>query len=230
MKCVILQPSYMPWRGFFHQIWKSDVFVFLDDVQYDKHGWRNRNRIKGPGGSQWLTIPVSKRGVVSESIPIKDVEICWDRPWSDKHRESIRQAYARAPYLDAYYPTLAEFYTRRDERLADFTIDLTVALAKLLGVGDRSFVRSSSLGAGGSKTDRLVEILTAVGATHYISGPSARAYIEEEKLAAAGITLEFMEYDYPEYPQLHPPFDPRVSVVDLLFMVGDDAAGYIWGS
>ena len=90
------------------------------------------------------------------------------------------------------------------------------------------FLRSSRLRTIGSKTDRLLSILQQLGVTHYISGPSARTYIEFEKFAAAGITIEFMTYDYPEYPQLHGPFEPNVSVLDLLLMTGRDAAKYIW--
>src|ERR1700730_7775673 len=106
MKCVILQPSYIPWTGFFHQIQKADVFVFYDDVQYDKHGWRNRNRIKTPQGPQWLTIPVKKKGNVEKKRRILDIEIDWQRPWNKKHHLSIRQAYQRAPFYAHWEPFL----------------------------------------------------------------------------------------------------------------------------
>ena len=228
MNCVILQPSYIPWRGFFHQIQKADVFVFYDDVQYDKHGWRNRNRLKTPYGTRWLTIPVHSRGAPVNHTPINQVRVDWGQEWSRSHGDTIRQAYRKAPYFDNYMPLLASFYERRDELLADFTIDLTVAVAKELGITTTRFVRSSALGVEGARTDRLVGILQRLGATHYISGPSAENYLEEEKLAAAGITLEYMAYDYPEYPQLYPPFDPSVSILDLLFMTGPSAPRYVW--
>ena len=104
MKCAILQPSYIPWRGYFHQIQKADVFVFYDDVQYDKHGWRNRNRIKTAGGTQWLTIPVQKKGNVAEAREIREIEISWDRPWNRKHLSTLVQSYAKAPCFDKYAP------------------------------------------------------------------------------------------------------------------------------
>src|SRR5579862_5345745 len=88
-KCVILQPSYIPWRGVFHQIYKSDIFVFYDDVQYDKHGWRNRNRVKTPKGPQWLTIPVHKKGNVEHQRAIQEIEICWERPWNKRHHLTL---------------------------------------------------------------------------------------------------------------------------------------------
>jgi len=228
MNCVVLQPSYIPWRGYFHQMHAADVFVFYDDVQYDKHGWRNRNRVKTPQGTQWLTIPVLSKGNVANRLLINEVGIAWNRMWNVDHWTTLRHLYGRAPYFNRYAPLLASFYERRPQLLADFTIDLTISLARELGLDKTRFVRSSSLQAAGSKTDRLVQILQAVGATHYISGPSAKEYMEEEKLRAAGISLEYMVYAYPEYPQLYPPYDPQVSILDLLFMTGPEASAYIW--
>jgi hypothetical protein len=227
MKCVILQPSYIPWRGYFDQINRADVFVFYDDVQYDKHGWRNRNQIKTAQGKQWLTIPVHSRGVVERSIPINRVEIDWSKPWNKTHWKAITSAYGRAPFFHKYSGLLEAFYQRRDLLLADFTIDLTIALARELGIKHTRFMRSSELQAEGQKTDRLLQILGQLGADNYISGPSAREYIEEQHFAQAGIRLEYMDYNYPEYPQLHPPFDPNLSILDLLFMTGPDAIRYI---
>jgi hypothetical protein len=227
MKCVILQPSYIPWRGYFHQIYKSDVFVFYDDVQYDKHGWRNRNQIKSPQGKHWLTIPVYSKGIQSGNISLGQVKIVWERPWNRDHWKAIRQSYHRAPCFEKYADMLHGFYERRDVLLADFTIDLTIAIARELGIVNTRFIRSSELNIQGKKTDRLIAILARLGADQYISGPSAQDYIEAEKFAAAGITVEYMQYDYPEYPQLYPPFDPFVTILDLLFMAGDDALAYI---
>lgn len=229
MKCVILQPSYIPWRGYFHQIEKADLFVFYDDVQYDDRGWRNRNRVKTEQGTRWLTIPVFSQGVQVTRTPIRDVRIAWERPWARKHWETIRHSYSRAPHFARYSPLLADFYSRRGDNLADFTIELTIALAWELGLTRTRFLRSSSLAVSGERTDRLLALLAAVGANHYISGPSARGYIEEDKVAAAGVTLEYMAYDYPEYEQLHPPYDPHVSILDLLFMQGAEAGEHVWG-
>ena len=227
MNVVILQPSYIPWRGYFDQTRRADLFIFYDDVQYDKHGWRNRNQIKTSQGKQWLTIPVHSKGV-TEGIPIKDVRIDWSKSWPKKHLNALTIAYAKAPFFASYQPWLASVYERDDEFLADFTIDTTVELAEILGIRDTKFMRSSEIpGIDGQKTDRLIQILEYVGAKHYLSGPSARDYIEREKFDEAGITLEFIEYDYPEYPQLHPPYDPFVTILDLLFMVGEDALSYI---
>src|SRR6185369_6924950 len=223
MTCVILQPSYIPWRGYFHQIAKADTFVFYDDVQYDKRGWRNRNRVKTPQGSTWLTIPVCSKGLRTHGVQINEVQIDWEQEWNKKHLETLRHVYGKAPYFSKYEPALAEFYARGYELLSDFTIDLTVHLAGVLGITSTRFLRSSELTVSGSKSDRLLNVLRVLNATHYISGPSAQGYMEEEKFHDAGITLEYMNYTYPEYPQLYPPFDPAVSILDLLFMCGPDA-------
>lgn len=229
MNVVILQPSYIPWRGVFDQIQRADLFIFYDDVQYDKRGWRNRNQIKTPSGKQWLTVPVYSRGAQTQHIPIHQIPIVWETPWNEIHLKAIQQSYSKAPYFERYRPLLESFYQRRDEFLADLTIEFTIALAGELGNTHTRFMRSSEIdGIGGQKTDRLIQILRTVGATHYISGPSAQDYIERDQFERAGITLEYMHYNYPEYPQLYPPFDPQVSVLDLLFMTGPQAPHYIF--
>lgn len=230
MNCVILQPSYIPWRGYFHQIQKADTFVFYDDVQYDKHGWRNRNKVKAPQGTLWLTIPVLTKGARERGETLRETRINWANDWTRKHRMTLRTLYARAPWLERYWPEVENIYAHHDERLADLSIRSTVAIARLLGITKTRFVRSSQLGAIGTKTDRLLDILRKVGATHYISGPAARDYLDEQRLADARITLEYMTYNYPEYPQLYPPFAGDVSILDLLFMTGSDAPSYVWSN
>ena len=227
VRCAIVQPSYIPWRGYFDLIRRVDVFVFYDDVQYDRRGWRNRNRIKTAQGSRWLTIPVHARGAQTDHLPINSVRMV-DSDWPRRHLDALRRSYAAAPYFGRYADWLEHIYAAPPPLLADFTIALTRDIAATLALEAR-FLRSSELGVTGAKTARLLAVLRAVGATTYLSGPSARSYIEEEQFARAGIELEWMEYHYPEYPQLHPPFDPQVSILDLLFMTGDRAGEYIGG-
>ncbi len=231
MKCVILQPSYIPWRGYFHQIQKADMFVFYDDVQYEKHSWRNRNRIKTQTGTQWLTIPVLNKGIISKSVPINEILIDPKQAnWNKKHLKTLQQSYQKAPFFAQYEKLLSDFYSRDDKYLADFTIDLTIALSRELGIKNTKFIRSSDISATGKKTDRLLSILQKIGATHYITGAAAQSYLEVEKFVEYGIGLEYMIYDYPEYNQLYPPFNGQVSVLDLLFMTGNEANKYIWKS
>jgi hypothetical protein len=172
---------------------------------------------------KWLTIPVYNKGVQAEGTLIKDVRICSDTRWQDKHRRALENSYSKAPFFSAYMPRLESFYKARWEFLSELTIEMTMALASELGVRRKRFLRSSTLQAGGNKTDRLLNLLKTVGATHYITGPSARSYLEEEKLWDAGISLEYMSYDYSEYTQLYPPYVGEVSILDLLFMTGPAA-------
>ncbi len=228
MKCVILQPSYIPWRGYFHQILQADLFIFYDDVKYDKNGWRNRNRIKTPQGLKWLTIPIHQKGIESNQKPINQVEINWDRDWITSHWNTIEMSYHKAPFFDLFSGELFPFYQQKPVRLADFTIDLTIKIAELLGIHSVKFICSSDLeNIHGEKTERIIQILEQVGANHYLSGPSARNYIDDEMFNKAGINIEYIAYDYPEYPQFYPPFEAQVSILDLIFMVGSDALSYI---
>ena len=226
MNVVVLQPSYIPWRGYFDQIRRADLFIFYDDVQYDKHGWRNRNQIKTTQGKQWLTIPVHSKGV-TEGLPINQVKIDWSKPWAKNHIKALTFAYKKSPHFASYALWLDSVYERRDALLADFTIWLTTEIARKIGITHTQFMRSSEIpNITGQKTERLLQILQYVGANHYISGPAAKAYIESERFDAAGITLEYIEYTYPEYPQLYPPYDPNVSILDLMFMTGSRAFEY----
>lgn len=228
MKVAISQPSYIPWRGYFHQIQKVDVFVFFDTVQYTRRSWRNRNRVRGEGDAHWLTIPVHSKGLHENRTQIRCIDIDWARKWNVSHRRSLAQFYRRAPFYARYEAMLDDIYSRRPERLADFTIDLTIDLARKLGIQHTRFVRASELEVSGQKTELVLSILRAAGATHFVNGPTAKAYTDEQLLLDAGLSLEYMDYDYPEYPQLGQPFDPHLSVLDLLFMVGPDAPRYVW--
>ena len=216
--------------GYFHQIHKADIFVFYDCVQYDTGGWRNRNKIKTSEGSQWLTIPVKTKGCHTSDSQIKDIRIRWENHWNRKHKVAIDQNYQKAPFYSSLVDLLEEIYSRKDIFLSDFTCKVTELLARKLGIQHTQFARSSEFFATGSKTDRILEILKCVGATHYISGPSAVDYLEQDKLADSGISLEFMTYEYLPYPQLYSTFQQKLSVLDLMFNVGTDAGKYIWSN
>jgi hypothetical protein len=230
LTCVILQPSYIPWRGYFHQIQKADVFVFYDDVQYDHHGWRNRNRIKTAAGPKWLTIPLQSSGEEWRDSTILEKRISLDERWQKKHFETLRHSYSKTPYFSLYQPMLERWYGASPEKLADFTIATTLDVAKALQIEGTRFLRSSDLPGAGAKTERLSNILKQVGATRYVSGPAAREYLDVDLLQSMGIEVEWMSYEYPEYPQLYSPFDGKVSVLDLLFQTGDKAKQYIWAT
>lgn len=142
----------------------------------------------------------------------------------------MAQNYQKAPFYSSLINLLEQIYSRKDIFLSDFTCKVTELLARKLGIKHTQFTRSSEFFVTGSKTDRILEILKCVGATHYISGPSAADYLEQKKLADSGISVEFMTYEYLTYPQLYSTFQPKLSVLDLMFNVGPDAGKYIWGS
>jgi hypothetical protein len=225
MRIAIIQSCYVPWRGFFDLIARCDEYVIFDSVQYAKRHWHNRNRIKTAAGPEWLTIPVLSKGRYEQ--PIDEVEI--EKPWTDKHWRALELAYRRAPFFEALAPTVRGWYLRADKekRLTEVNDLFLREIARFLGLGTR-IVRDTDYPGQGAKTERLLEIARAAGADYYLSGPSARAYLDEAQFAAAGIEVEWMSYEgYPGYPQLHGGFEAAVSVLDLIFNVGPDAPRYI---
>jgi len=224
-KVGIIQPSYLPWRGFFDFIHEVDVFVFLDDVQYTVRDWRNRNRVKTHDGAAWLTVPV----LGGRNQLIRDTRIDNAQPWIRKHLQAIQHSYGRAPGFDGCFEAISTVYARGFELLSELDIALTKALCACLGI-ERELVVASTLDCAGSKDDKLLALVQRVGGDVYISGPSAAAYLRPQLWGQAGVELRYKDYSgYPEYPQISQPFDPSVSVIDLLFMVGKNAPDYIWG-
>jgi len=226
VKVAVLQSNYIPWKGYFDIIHDVDLFIFYDDVQYTRNDWRNRNRIKSPQGSAWLTIPV--RGGPSDLI----CEVGFADPrWQQRHWRSLSQAYARAPFFDRFRGLLENVYLGSNwESLSALNQHLVRLIAgNALGIQTR-FADSRAYGAVGTKQERLLDLLAKCAATSYVSGPAARAYIDESRFADAGIDIVWKDYaGYPVYRQLSEPFEHAVSVLDLLFNVGPDAAQHIWG-
>lgn len=220
MTAVILQSGYLPWLGFFDQMYKSDVFVIYDDVQYDKHGWRNRNRIKTAQGVQWLTVPVLIKG--QDKPLIKEVQINNKVDWRRTHLKSVKQSYSRAPFFDAYFGVLEEVYSKEWEYLIDLDMTLIFALMERLGL-TMKIEFSSDLGMTGDATQRLVDICLYLGASHYLTGDAARDYLDESLFSQYNIKLEYHNYQHPLYNQLYGEFIPYLSVIDLLFNHGKDS-------
>ncbi len=214
---VVLQPGYLPWLGYFDLMHKADVFVHYDDVQFDKHGWRNRNRVKGPKGPVWLTVPVRHSGRSGQSI--LDVEIDDGQDWRRKHISTISQLYARAPFLPAILPRLEEILERPWSRLVDLDLAVVDWLAAELGIA-KPYHRASELGIAGDRNERLLNVCRHFGATRYLSGNSAQAYLDVARFRAAGIDVALHDYAHPSYAQLHGDFVPYLSVLDLLLNVG----------
>lgn len=224
-RLVILQSSYIPWKGYFDLINDADLFVFYDDVQYTKCDWRNRNRIKTPQGLQWLSVPVGSK----ISRKICEVQISTSN-WQSKHLSSLRLNYCKSPFFDQYSFLLDELYLKQKwTSLSQLNQYTTRIIAGVLGIKSQ-LIDSRSLESSGVKHDRLLSLIKQTGADTYISGPSAKAYIDEEKFQREGINLVWKNYSgYPEYNQRFLPFEHAVTVLDLLFNVGPETPRYIWG-
>lgn len=225
-RIAICQSNYIPWKGYFDLIHDADTFIFYDDVQFTVRDWRNRNKIKTPGGPMWLTIPVG----ADRNRLICDVNIPDDR-WQAKHWETIRRCYGKAPFFGQYEDLFRAVYVdRKWTSLSELNQFLITTIAReCLGIRTQ-FLQSSDFHLASKKQDRIVDLLNAVGAGTYISGPSAKAYLDPERFQKEGIELIWKDYTgYPEYPQLHPPFEHQVTILDLLYHVGPDAPEYIWG-
>ena len=223
-RVAIVQSSYIPWKGYFDLIRAVDEFILLDDVQFTKRDWRSRNRIKTPQGPLWLTVPVQTKGRYEQLI--KDAEVS-DAGWAEGHWRSVRTHYARAPFFAHYAEAIERLFQRTETRLSEINRRMIEGLCQLLGIRT-TLTWSMDYASVGSKTDRLVSLCVQAGATDYLSGPSAGAYLDADRFAAAGIEVQYADYSgYREYPQLYPPFDHHVSVIDLLLSVGPDAPAYL---
>jgi hypothetical protein len=222
---AVLQPGYLPWLGFFDQVRRSDIFVLYDDVQYDKNGWRNRNRIKSPAGlPHWLTVPVHVRSLEQRLL---ETEIDNRQPWARKHLGTIRQFYAKAPHLNRYLPGLEELLTgRRWESLVDLDEAVIGLLCRWLGL-DRQAVRSSTLNVPGERSERLLNLCRHFDARRYLSGNAAQAYLDVELFARHGVTVEWQNYTHPVYSQLHGTFVPFLSALDLVLNCGENSVSVI---
>jgi hypothetical protein len=225
---VVLQPGYLPWLGFFDQMQRADVFVYYDDVQFDKHGWRNRNRVKASDGTaRWLTVPVLHSG--RNQPTILEVEIDNRTPWARKHVGTLRQFYRRAPFLDRYLPALEEVLERRWTLLVDLDLAVTRLLCGWLGL-ERRTLRASELGIPGKQSERLLALCQHLGARRYLSGASAREYLDTDLFTRHGVEVEWQDYVHPVYPQQHGEFVPHLSILDLLFNCGEDSPAILGGT
>jgi len=223
MKVGIIQSNFLPWRGYFDFIREVDLFILHDDLQYTKGDWRNRNKIKTPNGVQWITVPVHYRH--SDQL-IEETPIDNSKPWARSMLNKIRNSYRKAPFFEPYFLELSDLLLESAASISDLNLRLINWVCEHLEI-KTPITFSREYRPQGAKTERLIGILEQVGATIYLSGPAAKAYLEPDLFERAGIRLEYKVYDYPAYEQLYLPFEPKVSVIDLLFMVGDEATKYL---
>jgi hypothetical protein len=222
---AIVQSCYIPWKGYFDLIASVDEFILYDDRQFTRRDWRNRNRIKTRHGSQWLTIPVESKGRYHQRI---DETVIGDARWAELHWKTIAHNYAGAQCFREVRGFVEDLYRSAEaSNLSVVNHRFLAAICDLLGIRT-VFSWSSDYEAEGAKTERLVSLCRAAGASHYLSGPSARSYLDEDAFSDAGIELEYFDYDgYPEYEQLYGPFDHAVTILDLIFNTGADAPRFM---
>ncbi len=219
----IHQPNFLPWIGYFYKIGKSDVFVFLDNVQYAKNSFINRNKIKTPQGAAWLTVPVSfKFGQL-----INEVKINNETKWREKHLKTLEMNYKKANFFDDIFEIIKKIYYLRDwQNLSDFNISLIKSIVSYFGL-DKSFVKSSALGVRAKSTELLIQIVKKVGSDVYLSGFGGVKYQDEGLFKKGGINLEYYNFHHPTYTQLWGRFIPNLSMIDLLFNCGPKSKDYL---
>ena len=224
MIVAIHQPQYLPWLGYFDKMDQADAFCHLDNVQFKKNEWQNRNRIRTADGRQWLTVPVFHRFPQS----IDAVEIDNRKPWAKKHLRALAVHYGGAPFFDDHIPFFEETYSRHWRRLADLNIHIIDYLRDALGMGDKSAVRASDLSlTNDDPTGRLIDICRHFGADAYLSGQDGARYMDMAAFQQQGLDVMFQAYPHPAYRQRYPGFESHLSVVDLLFNHGPDSMAVI---
>jgi hypothetical protein len=230
----ILQPAYLPWIGYFEQIASVDRFVVLDDVQYTHRDWRNRNRIKGPNGPVWLTVPICRQPLAT---PINQIRINDEHRWRRRHLMSIRQSYGRCPFFEPFFSQFEEILLEPYSHIVDLDLALMRLMCEYLEI-TTPIVRSSELNAEcddirfeDSNTTaanaRLIRLCTSLGAGVFYEGARGRDYLDVEAFNAQGVAVVFQDFDHPEYPQRHGGFLAQLSAIDLIMNVGPGSRGLI---
>lgn len=226
-RAVILQPSYLPWIGAFDQMRLADVFVFLDDVQYTRRDWRNRNRVCDSTGAEvYLSVPVRTKGYFDAQI--RDIQIDNAQPWQKKHVHTLHHLYSKTPGYTWAMEWLEPLLLQPWNLLADLCIATSRHIAQELGC-NCEFLRSSDLDiANHGATERLATICQRLGANRYLTGPKAKNYLQESVFLEKGIEVEYHQFQHPIYKQGKHPFISHLSVVDYLCRVGEASVALLY--
>lgn len=215
-----MQPTYLPWIGYFDLMDQADVFVFLDNVQFAKRSWQQRNRIKTPRGLEWLTVPVNVSGRYHQLI--SDVEIA-DQSYVTRHLSAIRRNYACASYFKSVYSYLEGLFhsASKSRRLLHLNAQIITAIAEIMGL-QKPIIMASDITHEGKRSERLALICSKLNADTYLSALGSAEYLLQEvhEFSKRGIRVLFHHYEHPHYNQLYPPFMPYASIIDLIFNEG----------
>ena len=211
------QPAYLPWLGYFDKIARSDIFVYLDTVQFEKNSFINRNLIKTSQGPIWLSIPVKLKGHMDSTM--LETEIDEARGWRLKHIKSVQASYCKAKHFRECFPKLEELINYPESSLADYCFNGLVFWCKELEI-NTTIVRSSSLPQFGKKSDLVLDLCKHFDVDHYLSGAFGRGYLKESDFDEAGVRIEYQDFKSPIYPQLWGEFIPNLAVLDWWFCWG----------
>ena len=216
----IHQPNYLPYLGFFDKMAKSDIFVIYDDAQFNKSDFQHRNRIRIYHGWKWLTVPVDKKRIPINEVKIRNEVKTWKGvKWEEDHFNNIRDNYKGTPYYSMYEEELRRIYNKKHENLVDLNMELIRFLMKAFDI-DVEIVFSSDLGFASKSTQRLVEIVEALGGDVYLSGPKGKDYLDVSLFERRGIKVVFQDFMHPVYKQRYEGFVPNMAAIDALFNVG----------
>ncbi len=216
---AIHQPGYLPWLGFFKKMMNSEIFVFLDHVQYERKCTQNRNKIRTSDGSMWLTVPVLSH----QDSKINEVKIDETKHWSLKHKKSIILNYSKAPFFDEHKDFLEHLYGTTYDRLLDLNLEIIKYVMKVLEIKTKTFL-SSELNVEGKGSEMVLNICKAMKCDLYISGTLwARNHLHVEDFKKNGMMVQFENFNHPVYRQKFEPFIPNMSIIDLLFNEGKNA-------
>jgi hypothetical protein len=227
-RIAIIQPSFLPWLGYFEQMAYVDDFVYLDDVQYTKQDWRNRNRLMSPSGVATVTVPVRK--TKSVDVAINEVLISYDQPWQHRMIQQISSWYAKARFFDAIFPEFKEILFSRFEYLVDLNYALNEVVRKLLGISTPQSRSSDIPDKSKDKNIKLIEICRHHEAGLLYDGKSAQDFIDVKLFKEQGIDVTFQNYKHMPYRQLWGGFESHLSVLDLLLNCGPDSRGILLAS
>ena len=226
-RVVVSQPMYFPWVGILEQVRLSNVFVHYEDVQFTRGGFSNRVQVKTEGGMRWLTVPL-KNHILGQLI--NEVQIDHRADWQRSHRDILKQAYAKTEHKAEIFDLVDEVFSQRYDSLAELSKASMMSLIRYFGLEDgRAFIDSPDLGITGSSTQRVIDICVRLKAASYITGHGARNYLEHEAFEARGIDVDYIGYGLSPYKQLHGPFTPYVTALDLVANCGKDGVHHIAG-
>lgn len=222
-KTAILQPSYLPWIGYFEQIDRVDNFIFYDDVQYTKNDWRNRNIIKTDTGTMWLSVPVS----FTFGTTINKVLIDNTQPWKRKHLNALKSNYAKAPFYDDIIVLIEKTFANDYAKLSDLNIDLIRTFMAYLNITTKIHL-ASEIAVAGDKNSRLINMCRLFGTSTYYSGEAAKVYLDTSAFKKNNIHIKLQTFSHMSYPQqFNSNFKSHLSIVDLLFNMGKESINYI---